>query len=95
MENLLPQNVGSIIDYLSESTEAAQWGTPSCSRIQPATDHGVRDCRSNCLVSPPPPWAVTPERLVHIMNQPRPGIDPEKFSMRGNHLAYEATHGIK
>ena len=28
-------------------TEAAQWGTPSCSQPQPATDNGVRDCRSN------------------------------------------------
>ena len=28
-------------------TEVAQWGTPSCSRPQPATDNGVRDGRSN------------------------------------------------
>ena len=28
-------------------TEVAQWGTPSCSRLQPATDTGVRDGRSN------------------------------------------------
>ena len=28
-------------------TEAAQWGTPSCSQPQPATDNGVRDGRSN------------------------------------------------
>ena len=28
-------------------TEFAQWGTPSCSRPQSATDNGVRDCRSN------------------------------------------------
>ena len=26
------------------------WGTPSCSRPQPATDNGVRDGRSNWLV---------------------------------------------
>ena len=28
-------------------TEVAQWGAPSCSRPQPATDNGVRDGRSN------------------------------------------------
>ena len=47
VENLLPQNVGSIINYLQQSTEAAQWVTPSCSKPQPAMDNGVRDCRSN------------------------------------------------
>ena len=46
MENLLPQNVGSIINYL-QYTEAAQWGTPGCKQPQPATDNGVRDGRSN------------------------------------------------
>ena len=47
MENLVPQNVGSIINYLQYSTEVAKLGTPSCSRPQPATDNGVRDGRSN------------------------------------------------
>ena len=47
-DNLLPQNVGSIINYLHYViTELAKWGTPSCSRPQPATDNGVRDGRSN------------------------------------------------
>ena len=46
VENQLPQNVGSIINYL-QYTIAAQWGTPSCSQPQPATDNGVRDGRSN------------------------------------------------
>ena len=32
---------------LAVITEAAQWGTPSCSQPQPATDIGVRDGRSN------------------------------------------------
>ena len=32
---------------LSVITEVAQWGTPGCSRPQPATDNGVRDGRSN------------------------------------------------
>ena len=32
---------------LAVITEAAQWGTPSCSKPQPSTDNGVRDGRSN------------------------------------------------
>ena len=32
---------------LAVITEAAQWGTPSCSQPQPATDNGVRDGRPN------------------------------------------------
>ena len=68
VENLLPQNVvGSIINYLQESTEAAHKGTPSCSRPQPATDNGVRDGRSNS--HPPPSLAVPPETLMHSINQ--------------------------
>ena len=47
MARSLPvENVGSIINYL-QYTETAQWGTPSCSQPQPATDNGVRDGRSN------------------------------------------------
>ena len=53
VKNQLPQNVGSIINYLQQCTEAAHWGTPSCSQPQPATDNGVIDGRSNWLVSPP------------------------------------------
>ena len=37
---------------LAVITEVTQWGTPSCSRPQPAADSGVRDVRSNCLVAP-------------------------------------------
>ena len=47
VENLLPQNVGSIINYSLQSAKAAQWGTPSCSQPQSATDNGVRGSRSN------------------------------------------------
>ena len=47
VENLLPQNVESIINYFQQSTEVAKWGTPSGSRPQPATVNGVRDGRSN------------------------------------------------
>ena len=46
VENLLPQNVESIINYLL-SLLIAQWLTPSCSRPQEATDSDVRDGRSN------------------------------------------------
>ena len=42
VENLLSQNVGSIINYLQQFTEVAQWGAPSCSQPQPATDNGER-----------------------------------------------------
>ena len=69
VENLLPQNVGSIINYL-QYTEAAQWGTPpSCS--QP---HLLRTMASETVdpidwSHPPPSWAVPPERLVHSINQ--------------------------
>ena len=46
---------------------------------------------------PPPSWAVTPvwaPPAEYKSVQPLPGIDPATFSMRGNHLAYEATQGI-
>ena len=32
---------------LAVMSEAAQWGTPSCSQPQPTKDNGVRDSRSN------------------------------------------------
>ena len=32
---------------LAVSTESSQWGTPSCSQPQPATDKRVRDGRFN------------------------------------------------
>ena len=60
VENLLPQNVGSIINYLQWCTEATQWEAPSCSQPQPATDNGVRDGRSNWLVAPPTLMGSTP-----------------------------------
>ena len=47
--DLLPQNVGSIINYLQWCTEVAQWRTPSHGRPEPATVNGVRDSRSNWL----------------------------------------------
>ena len=65
VENLLPQNAVSIINYLQQYTELAQWETPCCRRPQPATDNDVRDGRSNWLVAPPPSWAVPPE--LHLL----------------------------
>ena len=95
VENLLPQNVGSIINYLQQCTEAAHWGTPSCCQPQPATDNGVRDGRSNWLVAPPPSWAVPPELFMHSINQCTiSGNRTCNHSMQGNHLAYAATQGI-
>ena len=48
VENLLPHNVGGFnYQLLAVITEVAQWGAPSCSQPQPATDNGVRDGRSN------------------------------------------------
>ena len=34
-------------ELLAVITEVAQWGAPSCSQPQPATDNGVIDGRSN------------------------------------------------
>ena len=96
MENILQQNVGSIINYSKQSTEVAEWGTPSCSRPQPATDNGLRDGKSNLLFAPPPSGAVPSERLVHSINRcslSSPGTRLCYCSMRGNHLAYAATQG--
>ena len=45
---------------LAVITEVAQWGTPSCSWPQPATDNGVRDGRSNWLVTHPAHMGSTP-----------------------------------
>ena len=45
---------------LAVITEAAQWGTPSCSRPQSATDNDVRDGRPNWLVASPTLMGSTP-----------------------------------
>ena len=97
VENLLPQNVGLINNYLQQCTEAAQWGTHSCSQPQPATDNGVRDGRSNWLVAPPPLSAVPPELLVHSINQCNlSGNRTCNRSMRGSGFThvYKATQGL-
>ena len=44
---------------------------------------------------PPPSWAVSPERLVHSINQCNlSGTWTCNRSMLGNHLAYAATQGM-
>ena len=50
----------------SNYTEVAQWGTPSCSRPQPAMDNGARDCRPIDWSRPPPSWSVPPE--LHVLH---------------------------
>ena len=67
MESLLQQNAGSIINYLQLFTEVAQWGAPSCSGPQPATDNGVRDGRSNSLVASPTLHRAAPPEL-HVLH---------------------------
>ena len=96
VENLLPQNVGWIINYLQYSTEVAQFGTPSCSWRQPAPDNDVKNGRSNWLVAPPPSWAAPPDCLVHSIN--RCSLSRESTlqpSACKAHLAYAATQGIQ
>ena len=45
---------------------------------------------------PLPSWAVPPERLVHSINQCNlSGNRTYNRRMRGNHLAYAATQGIR
>ena len=63
VENRLPQNVGSIINNFQQYTEVAQWGAPICSRPQPGTDNGVRDGRSNWLVTSPTLYRAVPPEL--------------------------------
>ena len=54
------QNVGFNYQLLAVITEVAEWGTPSCSQPQQATDNDVRDARSNLLVAPPTLMGSTP-----------------------------------
>ena len=97
VENILTQNVVSIINYLHAVMLLKQpnGATPSCSQPQPATDNGVRYGRSNGLVAPPPSWAIPRERLVHSINQCNVSRNRTcNRSMRGNHLAYAATQSM-
>ena len=94
MENLLRQNEGSIINYLQKSTEVAKWGTPSCSRPQPATTMASVTVDPIDWSHPSPSWSVLPEFLVHSINHCSLSVNrPCNRSMRCNHLAYAATQG--
>ena len=104
VENLLPQNVGSIINY-SNVTEVAQWGALSCSRPQPATENGVRYGRSNWMAVTPTLCRAEPPELhvVHGVNagyrsqdlQLQPGRGHASVCMPGQLTAGAATQGIK
>ena len=75
-ENLQPQNVGSVINYLEQFTEVIYWsnfvvqkyGNPCCSRPQLATDNGVRDGKSNWLVAPSTLHRAVPPEL-HVFHR--------------------------
>ena len=73
VEDLLPQNVGSIINYL-KFTEVTQWGAPRCSQPQPATDNAVRDGRSNWLVAPPTLHRAVPPEFHVLHTAMRAGL---------------------
>ena len=84
-------------------TEVAQWGTPSCSRPQPATDNGARDCRSNWLVAPPTLRAVPPE--LHVLDGynaayksqdllHQPGLEQASMRMPDQRTTCAATQGF-
>ena len=64
---------------LAVITKVAQWGTPSCSRPQPAKDNGVRDGRSNWLVATPHPHGQYPLSASCVVKigaaQPHPRFD--------------------
>ena len=47
---------GVIYQLLAVTTEVAQWGTPSCSRLQPARDNGARDGRTPTFMGSAP-WS--------------------------------------
>ena len=69
VENLLPQNVGSIINHLQKSTEATQCGTPSCSRPQPGATMASETVDPIDWSHPHPHWQYPHERLVHSINE--------------------------
>ena len=86
LENLLPQNVVSIINYL---------------QLLVAVNHNQLRTMASEMVDPidwshtQPSWAVPPERLVNSINQGTlSGNRMCNRSMRGNHLPYGATQGM-
>ena len=95
VENLLPQNVRSVINYTcSNVLKYPNW------EFLVAVGHNQLRIMASETVDlidwshPPPSWAVPPERLVHSINRcslSPIGNRPCNFSIRGNHLAYAAT----
>ena len=106
MARRLPvENTERGVNYqlLAVITEVAQWGTPSCSRPQPATDNGVRDGRSSSLVAPPSlmdstPWAPRIARCWRGLQIARlvaqPGLERASTSMSDQRTTCAATQGV-
>ena len=97
VENILPQNVGSITNHCSNLLKQQN------GELQVAVDHNQLRTMASETVDPidwshtSPSWAVPPERLLHSINRcslSSTGIRSCNFSMRGNHLAYAATKGL-
>ena len=67
-----------LLTTCSNATEIARWAVPSCNRPLLATDHGVRDGRSNWLaVTPTRNRAVSPQRHLQIqIKRVVRGFDP-------------------
>ena len=95
VENLLPQNVVQLSTTCSNVLKQ-----PNGELLVAVNHHQLRTMASERVDpidwSPPPPsWAVPPERHVHGINQCNfSGTRTCNRSMRGNHLACAATHGI-
>ena len=87
---------GQLSTKCSNATEVAQWGTPICSRPQPATDNGVRDGRFNWLITPTTFMGSTPwvPHAKYKSVQPQHGINQATLSMWSNHLACAAIQSI-
>ena len=63
---------------LAVITEVAQWGAPSCSQPQPATDNGIRDGRSNWLVAPHTLHRAVPPEL-HVLHTAMPATNHKTY----------------
>ena len=95
VENLLPQNVGPIINYLHNATEISRWRTPGCSWPQPAGENAVRYGRSSWLSAIQNPictgqytWAPSIARCAtnHKTFCSEWGANTRPFGMPGNSL---------
>ena len=86
-ETLLPLLWGQLSSTFSNATEVAEWETPSCSRLQQASDNGTSDGRSNLQ-------AVLPERLLHSVSaSPQMCLKPSGIEHAT--LEYKAAACIK